>query len=289
MRAFRLFLACILVGSLPFPAWADAATSSPNPPPAAPQLPDVLNCQVLSWMKNCTAINTMAQANPAAPIRVQDPDGLEFNFPPGTPSAVITYALAPTPDNARALWHYFEKQSYRADYEAALMSKVVAEEGGYKGVLSKSRAQSFSENSDDRGTHASIALNKPGEATDDLALVAANPGAYKNVKMYVFYDSDCKWCNKMAPELASLHKAHPELSISLLQLNKDDAGIKKFAAVTHLPTHNLDGTQYADQMRGMVKGTPTIWFQRADSQTTAVVPGYQSIKQIEADIQEVGK
>jgi hypothetical protein len=289
MRAFSLLLASLFLGCLPALAIADGVPAAPAQPPAAPQLPDVLNCQSLSWMKNCTAINTQAQQNPAAPVRVMDQDGLEFDFQPGTPSVVITYALAPTPENAKALWHYYEKQFYRADYEAALMSRVVGAEGGYKGVLSTSRAQSYSENSDDRGTHGSIALNKPGEAGSDEAMAAANPAAYKNVKVYVFYDSGCKWCNKMAPELATLHKAHPDLSISLLQINDDDAGLKKFAALTHLPTHNLDGSPYAEKMRDMVKGTPTIWLQRADSQTTAVVPGYQSIRQLESDIQEVGK
>lgn len=59
------------------------------------KLPNILDCQNMQWMKNCTELNRNAKKNPNAPLRITNNKGLEFNFQPGTPSAVIRLQLEP--------------------------------------------------------------------------------------------------------------------------------------------------------------------------------------------------
>lgn len=60
------------------------------------KLPNILDCQNMDWMKNCSELNRNAKKNPQAPMRMIGKNGVEFNFQPGTPSAVINLQLNQT-------------------------------------------------------------------------------------------------------------------------------------------------------------------------------------------------
>src|SRR5579864_8834481 len=97
-RTYLLFIA--LSGFTAAAVAADNSTVSAPAPASADHAVDVLNCKDLDWMRNCNDINTQAKQNPGAPLRVLDKSGVEFDFAPGTPTAMINLTLSPTPANA---------------------------------------------------------------------------------------------------------------------------------------------------------------------------------------------
>lgn len=280
MRHPMFILCTLLVVAMSGQAYA-ASGSDKSGPAGSDSLPNVLDCHVLGWMKNCTAINHSIAQNPAAPIRVYDKSGLEFDFKPGTPSPVIMYALEPSVENARNLLHYFNAQSYRAEYEAELMQKVIAQEGMPKTPFEQTPYDEYAK----VGKSGSVSIRTPQVERTDKGLAVLNPNAYKKVRIFVFYDSHCQWCNKLAPQLATLHKAHPSLNISMLQLNHDPKGLEKFAMLTDLPVHELTG-RGSEQLKRMVTGTPTIWLQSIGGNSTKVIPGFQTEPELESEIAE---
>jgi len=62
---------------------------------------DILNCGELKWMENCDEINRKALDNPTIPLRLHDDSGNEYNFAPGTPSALIRFYMQRTPTAAK--------------------------------------------------------------------------------------------------------------------------------------------------------------------------------------------
>jgi hypothetical protein len=97
-------------------------------------IPDLIDCQRVSWMENCKAINKQAKKHPTMPIRLHDKNGHEWNFAPGTPSAMIYHQLEMTPESARALVEYLEKSFSLNKRAASTYKTALYEKGGMTSV-----------------------------------------------------------------------------------------------------------------------------------------------------------
>jgi thiol-disulfide isomerase/thioredoxin len=164
------------------------------------KLPNILECQSLKWLENCSTINEQAKKNPNAPLRVTNAKGLEFNFQPGTPSAVIRLQLEQTPEAARAAVKYMDDTWGEYEKSASLYQ-----------VASWQTKQNN--------------LKSIDEAQEEMKAVKALD--LKGLSLSVFVESTCNVCDRYLGILENLQKKYPQLSIRIFQLDQNE---ERFAA-----------------------------------------------------------
>lgn len=105
------------------------------------KLPNIMDCQNMQWMKNCTEVNKQAKKNPTAPIRVTNASGLEFNFVPGTPSAMIRLQLEQTPEAAMAAVKYMDQTWGEYKKSASLYQSAMWDAGPLDNIIGLEKAK----------------------------------------------------------------------------------------------------------------------------------------------------
>lgn len=222
------------------------------------KLPNILECDSFDWMENCETINEQAKRNPNAPIRAVDSKGHEFNFPPGTPSVVISFMLDRSQENAAELANYLSRTKQINEQAAATYRQELAQRGGSLEGFAVNSTQSM---------YSSVR-----KETD------INP---ENVKIYMFFDSKCKYCHNMFPVIQKLKRKHPDLFVSMLQLNKDKKDFEKITAKYNFKKASIVSDKQLIKLRMQgVKETPTIWISDTRTDKTQVVTGLRSYNQI---------
>lgn len=226
---------------------------------ALAKLPNILDCQNMQWMKNCTELNKQAKKNPNAPLRVTSEKGLEYNFVPGTPSSVIRLQLEQTPEAAAAYVTYLDSTWGEAKKSASLAQMEIWKRGPMDNMIGLDRAKAQSE-------------MPKNIATDEIVVSA-------------FVHSECGACSVQLTTLASLQKKYPKLKIKVFQVNQDSEGFNRKVTQVGL-TGRMLSSQEANKVyeSGVVKW-PTIWIDNASKKSRSDLSGTRSMVQLEDGLQ----
>jgi len=223
------------------------------------KLPNILDCQNMEWMQNCTTLNRNAKKNPTAPVRVTNAKGLEFNFQPGTPSAVIRLQLEQTPEAANALLAYMDQTWGEYQKSAELYKMSMWKAGELENIKGLDAAKS-----------------------KQIAKKYINTDA---VNLSVFVESTCPVCERQLETLAQVQRKYPNLRIKIFQLDQD-----KQAFVRNVSRRGLSGrivsTEERKQLEGMgIVAWPVTWVDNTIVSRRKVLIGNRTLSQLEDRLQ----
>lgn len=223
------------------------------------QLPNILDCQNMEWMKSCTVLNRNAKKNPTAPIRLTNAAGLEFNFQPGTPSAVIRLQLEQSEAAAEAYLAYMD-QTWGEYHKSAELFKMAKWKAG--------------ELQNMKGLDAAVSKNNAIKNIDT-----------KSVSLSVFVESTCPVCDKQLETLSTLQKRYPNLGIRVFQLDGD-----KEAFIRHVNNRGLTGRIVSPEERKKLEqlgvvNWPRIWVDNTRVARRQTLIGNKTLLQLEDRLQ----
>lgn len=223
------------------------------------QLPNILDCQNMQWMQSCTEVNRNAKKNPTAPIRVTNAAGLEFNFQPGTPSAVIRLQLEQSEAAADAYLAYMD-QTWGEYHKSAELFKMAKWKAG--------------ELQNMKGLDAAVAKNNAIKNIDT-----------KSVSLSVFVESTCPVCDRQLETLSKLKQRYPSLGIRVFQLDGD-----KEAFVRHVNKRGLAGRIVTPEERQKLEqlgvvNWPRIWVDNTRVSRRQTLIGNKTLLQLEDRLQ----
>jgi hypothetical protein len=225
------------------------------------KLPNIMDCQNMQWMKNCTEINKQAKKNPNAPIRVTNSDGLEFNFVPGTPSPMIRLQLEQTPEAAMAALRYMDQTWGEYKQSASLYQTAMWEAGPLDNIIGLDKAKEISE--------APKAINT------------------KDVVLSVFVHSMCGACEVQLSTLAKLQERYPSLKINVFQFDQNPDGFKVKVTDRGLRGRMLNAQEANNALKAGVDKWPTTWIDNIPMKQRETLSGVKSIVQLEERLQGI--
>lgn len=223
------------------------------------KLPNIMDCQNMEWMKNCTAVNKQAKKNPNAPIRVTNPAGVEFNFVPGTPSAVIRLQLEQTPEAAMAAVRYMDSTWGEYKKSASLYQNAMWEAGPLNNIIGLDKAKAQFD--------APKAINQ------------------KDISLSVFVHSMCGACEVQLTTLAKLQERYPGLKITVFQFDENAEGFKAKVTDRGLKGRMLNPLEARNALKAGVDKWPTTWIDNAPLKQRQSLPGVRTIVQLEEKLQ----
>ncbi|MBA1305983.1 MULTISPECIES: TlpA family protein disulfide reductase [Stutzerimonas stutzeri group] len=223
------------------------------------QLPNILDCQNMEWMKSCTTLNRNAKKHPNAPIRLTNAQGLEFNFQPGTPSAVIRLQLEQSEAAAEAYLAYMD-QTWGEYHKSAELFKMAKWKAG--------------ELQNMKGLDAAIEKNNAVKNIDT-----------KSVSLSVFVESTCPVCERQLETLSNLQQRYPNLGIRVFQLDQD-----KEAFVRNVNNRGLTGRIVSPEERQKLErlgivNWPRIWVDNTRASRRQTLIGNKTLLQLEDRLQ----
>lgn len=227
------------------------------------KIPDPLDCNSFSWMESCEEINKQAKLNPQAPMRVQRQDGLEFNFPPGTPTPVINAMLNDSPAATQQMINYLDELAGHHQSLANRYKEQLWAQGGLKNV----------EMSADRAA-----------AQQDLPKDTIDQG---NVKITLLYDSRCSACKTTLANLRDLKEKYPEISISAFQFDSDPKAVERIKEQYGVAARMLTQSEVDRLQSTGIKAVPTMWIDNPSQKKRLQREGTVSLTVIESDLEKV--
>lgn len=258
----RQFFAAIfcLVASFAVSA-ADSA-----PPESNPESPmgDYLDCTAFTWMQNCKKVNDWIAQHPDQPLRLKK-NGLEFYFPPGTPSPTVDWVVNQTPDALKRYMAYLVREHQYAEKSASMYRAALEQMGGTLPGIPGVQA---------------IRHEKPYLSTVTFD--------QDKVAVYMFLDSRCPACKVMYDRIAEIHKAFPKMFMSLLQFDGDydaAARLQRYTGVKVSVMNEQQRQMYAKR----VPEIPTIWINDKASRKTSVLIGPQTVPDIVRALERMSK
>lgn len=225
------------------------------------KLPNIMDCQNMQWMKNCTEVNKQAKKNPTAPIRVTNAKGIEFNFVPGTPSAVIRLQLEQTPEAAMNAVQYMNSTWGEYNKSAKLYQNAMWEAGPMDNIIGLDRAKAKFD--------APKAVNQ------------------KSIALSVFVHSMCGACEVQLTTLAKLQERYPELKITVFQFDDNEAGFKAKVTEKGLKGRMLDALEARNALKAGVDKWPTTWIDNVPLKQRQSLAGVRTIVQLEESLQGI--
>lgn len=225
------------------------------------KLPNIMDCQNMEWMKNCTEVNKQAKKNPTAPIRVTNAKGIEFNFVPGTPSAVIRLQLEQTPEAAMNALQYMNSTWGEYNKSAKLYQDAMWEAGPMDNIIGLDRAKAKFD--------APKAVNQ------------------KAIAMSVFVHSMCGACEVQLSTLGKLQERYPELKITVFQFDDNEAGFKAKVTDKGLKGRMLNALEARNALKAGVDKWPTTWIDNVPLKQRQSLPGVRTIVQLEESLQGI--
>ncbi|MCU9527581.1 conjugal transfer protein TraF [Pseudomonas mosselii] len=223
------------------------------------KLPNILDCQNMDWMRNCSELNRNAKKNPQAPMRMIGRNGVEFNFQPGTPSAVIKLQLEQTPEAAAELVNYMDSTWGEYHKSAELYKMAMWKNGDLKNIKGL-----------DAATEKSAA--KKYIDTD-------------NVSMSVFVESTCPVCEKQLQILSSVQQKYPKLKIKIFQLDGDRAAFSRHVTQRGLTGRVLTREESINIQKLGVTSWPISWIDNTKVNRRKSLVGNRTLKQLEDHFQ----
>lgn len=221
-------------------------------------IPDVLDCDRMKWMSSCVAINKQAKRHPEAPIRVHSKEGVEHNFPPGTPATVIHMILEGTPQAAKAF----------LDQHDAHMGQFKRAANAYQEEL---WARGGMVNASD--VHETMAALDIPEKID-----------LSKINMYVFTSSTCGACDVQLRHLIELKDRQPQLKLFIYQIDQDKEAFNKKVVSNGLNGRILSPSEAGKVFKQGVAGTPTTWIEYKDKKRRVVLNGAFGVRQLEQQL-----
>lgn len=225
------------------------------------KLPNIMDCQNMEWMKNCSEINKQAKKHPTAPIRVTNAAGIEFNFVPGTPSAVIRLQLEQTPEAAMAALRYNDATWGEYKKSATLFKNAMWEAGPLENVIGLDRAKAISD--------APKAVNT------------------KAITLSVFVHSMCGACEVQLTTMAKLQERYPDLKITVFQVDENAEGFKAKVTDQGLRGRMLNPLEARNALRSGVNKWPFTWIDNMAMKQRDSLAGTKTIGQIEEVLQSI--
>jgi len=223
------------------------------------KLPNILDCQNMDWMRNCSELNRNAKKNPQAPMRMIGRNGVEFNFQPGTPSAVIKLQLEQTPEAAAELVSYMDNTWGEYHKSAELYKMAMWKNGELKNIKGL-----------DAATEKSAA--KKYIDTD-------------NVSMSVFVESTCPVCEKQLQILSSVQQKYPKLKIKIFQLDGDREAFSRHVTQRGLTGRVLTREESINIQKLGVTSWPISWIDNTKVNRRKSLVGNRTLKQLEDHFQ----
>ncbi|MEE6438588.1 MULTISPECIES: hypothetical protein [Pseudomonas] len=223
------------------------------------KLPNILDCQNMDWMKNCSELNRNAKKNPQAPMRMIGRNGVEFNFQPGTPSAVIKLQLEQTPEAAAELVSYMDNTWGEYHKSAELYKMAMWKNGDLKNIKGL-----------DAATEKSAA--KKYIDTD-------------NVSMSAFVESTCPVCEKQLQILSSVQQKYPKLRIKIFQLDGDREAFSRHVTQRGLTGRVLTREESINIQKLGVTSWPISWIDNTKVNRRKSLVGNRTLKQLEDHFQ----
>ena len=226
---------------------------------ALDKLPNILDCQNMSWMKNCTELNRNAKKNPTAPMRMVNKTGLEFNFQPGTPSPVIRLQLEQSPEAAKAMVQYMDQTWGEYHKSADLYKMAMWKEGDLKNIAGLDAAKS-----------------------KNAAVKYINTDA---VNVSVFVESTCPVCERQLQILSQVQAKYPKLKIKIYQLDSD-----RDAFTQHVTNRGLSGRVVTRDERAQLEkigitSWPISWIDNGQVGRRSTFVGNRTLTQFEDKLQ----
>jgi thiol-disulfide isomerase/thioredoxin len=213
----------------------------------------------MDWMKNCSELNRNAKKNPQAPMRMIGRNGVEFNFQPGTPSAVIKLQLEQTPEAAAELVSYMDNTWGEYHKSAELYKMAMWKNGDLKNIKGL-----------DAATEKSAA--KKYIDTD-------------NVSMSVFVESTCPVCEKQLQILSSVQQKYPKLRIKIFQLDGDREAFSRHVTQRGLTGRVLTREESINIQKLGVTSWPISWIDNTKVNRRKSLVGNRTLKQLEDHFQ----
>jgi len=225
------------------------------------KLPNIMDCQNMQWMKNCTEINKQAKKNPNAPIRVTNAAGLEFNFVPGTPSPMIRLQLEQTPEAAMAALKYMDATWGEYKKSAGLYQNALWEAGPMQNLIGLEKAKQAFDSAKQINTHA-IAIS-------------------------VFVHSMCGACEVQLGTLQKLKERYPDLKITVFQVDENPEGFKAKVTDKGLTGRMLNPLEARKALNSGVDKWPSVWIDNLPMKQREKLSGVRTIAQIEERLQGI--
>lgn len=223
------------------------------------KLPNILDCQNMQWMQNCTEINNQAKQNPTAPLRVTNPKGIEFNFAPGTPSAVIKLQLEQTPEAAAEMVNYMDTTWGEYKKAAGLYQQAMWRQGPLDNILGLQRAKK---------------LEDQAKQFDSTQLSVS-----------VFVHSQCGACEVQLTAYSQLQKRYPKLAVRVFQVDQDQAAFKRKVTDRGLAGRILNLKEAAQIHSTGIDALPVTWIDNKKQSKRADLQGAHTLAQLEQHLQ----
>lgn len=225
------------------------------------KLPNIMDCQNMQWMKNCSEINKQAKKNPNAPLRVTNAAGLEFNFVPGTPSAMIRLQLEQTPEAAMAALMFQDSAWGEYKKSASLYKNALWEAGPMKNL---------------------IGLDKAKQIFDSPKAVNT-----KAIAISVFVQSMCGACDVQLGTMQKLKERYPDLKITIFQVDENAEGFKSKVTDRGLTGRMLNPLEARNALKSGVEKWPSVWIDNVPMKQRQKLLGVRTITQIEESLQGI--
>lgn len=223
------------------------------------KLPNILDCQNMQWMQNCTEINNQAKQNPTAPVRVTNPKGIEFNFAPGTPSAVIKLQLEQTPEAAAEMVSYMDTTWGEYKKSASLYQQAMWRRGPLENILGLQRAQDLQDRA------------KQFDSTQ--------------LSVSVFVHSQCGACEVQLNAYSQLQQRYPKLAIRVFQVDQDQTAFKRKVTDRGLAGRVLNLQEAAKIQSTGISALPVTWIDNKAQSKRADLKGTHTLAQLEQHLQ----
>jgi len=224
-------------------------------------LPDVLNCTHMEWMTTCSSINKQAKKNPHAPVRVKTKDGLEMNFAPGTPSAVMAYMLDPNEATTSAYLDYIEQTHLHNEGLAHRYKAAYYQRGGIANIVS--------------------AESTLREITENRAIDT------RSVIVNIFYDSTCPHCKTLMKNMRTVKERYPELQVRFFQIDADTNAMRDLVQLHGSPVRLASTAEKQRLAASGVNVFPMTWFDNLRTKKRIVIPGAMSTLSIENNLERI--
>lgn len=217
----------------------------------------VFDCAQLTWMQDCSKINRQIQESPNSHHSVRDPNGLEFNFPPGTPGVMMRHLIERSPETASALADYLEGHIQVGNEAADLMKAELARRGGAL-----------------KGTRTAAELD---------AAMRTPFINHENIEVFIFYDSRHKATHMLLNDVRRLANRQKELRISIIQVDNNPSALASLNRTYNMQATILEGEKRA-AILSQVKDTPAFWVQDKRTRQNHISAGYIPLEQIESSL-----
>lgn len=226
---------------------------------AIDKLPNILDCQNMEWMKNCTEMNRAAKKNPSAPMRFVNKTGLEFNFSPGTPSAMIRLQLEQSPEAAKDYLMYMDKTWGEYTKSAELYKMATWQAGELPNMKG---------------------LDAAKEKASSVKFINTD-----QVSMSVFVESTCPICERQLDILEKVQVKYPKLKIKIFQLDADRDAFAKNVTKRGL-TGRIVSTVERDKLEKLgITAWPISWIDNSAKSARTSLVGNKTLSQLEDRLQ----